>query len=210
MTTKEQLRSNQKTLALSTLRSKKSLEDLLSKRLATLHQLQTVLQSINNAQNDVEVLKAYGSATHTLKNVLSNPSLEIGHVEQTMEDMAEALAGQAEIDDAIQTGGRVAVGNTVDEDELEKELADLVLDEKQRQRAQEEEKREKAERLAQLEPRPLPPSSVPTATPAATPAAKDDDTWQKTFEDAQQRQADEAKRAEMERLQREEKRVAAE
>lgn len=49
------LKQNQKTIALSYLRSKKQLESVLEKRVGAVEQLRTVLRGIDNAQGDVEV-----------------------------------------------------------------------------------------------------------------------------------------------------------
>jgi charged multivesicular body protein 7 len=67
-----------------------------------------------------------------------------------MEDMAEALANHAEIDEAIRLGGAVArdAGGEVDfdEKELEDELEGLVKEETARQEKEAKEKREREER----------------------------------------------------------------
>jgi len=234
---KEQLRKSQKALAMATLRKKKSLEEVLDKRLATSDQLHKVLGSIDQAQNDVEIMGAYEVATRTLKGVLAQPSLNLEHVDRTTEELAEAMASQEEVDQAIRVGGRVAVGAdgaVLDDDELEKELEALVLDEKARQKEEaeaargekdllekedaerkarveakkelEEEQRREKEKLASLQPL----SSQGRAGQSSAGPSDPQDAWQKTYDAAQQREQEERARAEIERVRREERRVAAE
>ncbi|KAG7549003.1 hypothetical protein FFLO_03116 [Filobasidium floriforme] len=129
------LKQNQKTIALSYLRSKKQLESVLEKRVGAAEQLRTVLRGIDNAQGDAEIIKAYEMSTSTLRSVLSNPALQRDRVDATMDALADALADQQEIDQAIQSGGQLALagssaGVDVDEDDLEKELEGLVQEKK--------------------------------------------------------------------------------
>lgn len=93
-------------------------------------------------------MQAYEASTATLKSVLSHPSLQRDHIETTMDALAESMADQQEIDDAIQSGGQVAVAagaaagvESVDEDALQKELEGLVI-EREREREREVEERE--------------------------------------------------------------------
>jgi len=226
---KTRLASGQKTLALASLRSKKRLEEILSKRLASSEQLQKVLTSINTAQNDVEVMNAYETATKTLKGILATPTLDLERVERTTEEMAEVLALQEEVDSAIRVGGSVAVGAggvVVDEDELERELEGLVLDEKKAKEEEQErnlvrekerveraerEEREKKEKKEKEEKEGREKEKVQQTYMAKQDKERTpEDVWQETYDTAQQRQREEAARAEIERMRREEKRVAAE
>lgn len=52
---KKYLASKQKNIALSYLRSKRHLEDLLAKRVASSEQLRAVIRSIDQAKGDIEV-----------------------------------------------------------------------------------------------------------------------------------------------------------
>ena len=132
------IRSNQKDLALSHLRSKKGLTDLLSKRTLAFENLQAVLLKIEAAESDVAILSAYQSATSSLRSLLAHPSLQKEHVENTMDAMQDALADQKEIEDVIKIGGQQTSGLDIAMDEIEEEL-------RQMQREAEEEKRKKAE-----------------------------------------------------------------
>ncbi|WWC59757.1 uncharacterized protein I303_102319 [Kwoniella dejecticola CBS 10117] len=148
---KKQLAKGQKTAALSYLRSKKQLEDLLTKRIASSEQLGAVIRSIDQAKGDVEIMAAYETSTSTLRSVLSHPSLSPDKISATTDALAEAMADQEEIDQAVRIGGELATGSKrveVDEDDLAAELAELVEEEKAAQaeaRAAEEAKAKAAE-----------------------------------------------------------------
>jgi hypothetical protein len=82
-----------------------------------------------------QIIKAYEMSTSTLRSVLSDPALQRERVDATMDALADALADQQEIDQAIQSGGQLALagsssGVDVDEDVLEKELEGLVQEKK--------------------------------------------------------------------------------
>ncbi|WVF69478.1 hypothetical protein IAT40_004255 [Kwoniella sp. CBS 6097] len=227
---KKHLASGQKNIALSYLRSEKQLEDLLAKRVASSEQLGAVIRSIDQAKGDVEIMAAYEASTSTLRSVLSDPSLSPDRIAETTDALADAMADQEEIDQAVRVGGELAMGNRkveVDEDELAAELADLVEEEKAEQaRAKEREAARKAAESAtkQAEEAKRKLASAPNASmrlPASPVQQKkaasdektfsDDDTaWRKMYDDAQERKEDERRRSEDEVLRKEERRVAAE
>ncbi|KAF8583189.1 hypothetical protein K439DRAFT_1647301 [Ramaria rubella] len=137
----EQLRRKRKEMAMSYLRSRKQLEDLLSKRLRSLETIQSTLLQIESAAGDIAIMKAYETSTMTLRSLLGHPSLQRDKIEATMEAMAEAAADHAEIDEAIKLGGEAvsaAAGMALDEDELQNELQQMI-DEKEREEAEERE-----------------------------------------------------------------------
>lgn len=83
-------------------------------------------------------MKSYESSSSTLRNILSHPSLQQASIEKTMDAMANATADAKEIDEAIRLGGDLnAASASVDEDELEAELQELV---KEKEREDEEKK----------------------------------------------------------------------
>ncbi|THU96334.1 Snf7-domain-containing protein [Dendrothele bispora CBS 962.96] len=138
----EALRQKRKGLAMSYLRSRKQLEDLLTKRLGALDNLEGTLIRVEAAAGDVEILKSYSTSTTTLRAILSHPSLQRDSIEKTMEAMAEATADAKEIDQAMRIGGDVALGvdDVVDDTEIEAELAGLIRDAEQHAKGQQEEK----------------------------------------------------------------------
>jgi len=109
---------------------------------------------------------------------MSNPALDMDNVERTTEALAEVMSNQEEVDNAIRTGGEIAVGasgrESVDDDELKKELEEMVRDEKERQRVEnleaklaERAKEKEKEATAAPEPTPVPaPASAPVAEPS--------------------------------------------
>lgn len=140
------LRANQKPVALSALKSRKQLADILGKRLGSLGVLEGTLLSVEAAAGDVEIMKSYASSTTTLRTLLSHPSLQRDKIDETMDAMASANSDAKEVDDAIRIGGDIALGlNTpgegIDESELEAELKMLVeekmIEDRQRLRERE-------------------------------------------------------------------------
>jgi charged multivesicular body protein 7 len=131
-----------KPLAMAHLRTRKQLEDLLTKRLNSLGILESTLIRVDAAAGDVEVwpvihscanllimhlqiMKSYESSTATLRAILAHPSLQRDHIEETMEAMAEANSEAKDVDEAIRINGNVALG-VEEDDDLEEELKALV------------------------------------------------------------------------------------
>ncbi|KAJ9113220.1 hypothetical protein QFC22_006059 [Naganishia vaughanmartiniae] len=210
------LRLNQKNVALSYLRSKKQLESVLEKRVGAAEQLRSVLRGIENAHGDVEIMKVYEASTATLTTVLSHPSLQRDHIDSTMDALAETMADQQEIDDAIQSGGQLAVSaaglEEADEDALQKELEGLVIEREEeevkvKQLEEQKQEREMAERLAALKPQQdaVSTSTIPDAAGSDKSADKvqKSDAWEAVYEEAQARKAAEAARAEASKLKKE-------
>lgn len=134
------LRSAQKPLAMSYLRSRKQLEDLLSKRLGALETLQTQLSTVERAVGDAEIMEAYEASTRTLRVALADPRLQRERVEATMDGMAEALADHREIEDAMELG-EIGIVPETDDDELAAELAGLQEEVRKEEKAKEEQAR---------------------------------------------------------------------
>ncbi|KAF5389917.1 hypothetical protein D9757_003686 [Collybiopsis confluens] len=137
----EALKQQRKTIALSHLRSRKPLEDLLSKRLGALANLEGTLIQVEGAAGDIEILNSYKASTVTLRSILSHPSLQRDTIDETMDAMAEANADAKEIDDKVRIGGDVAVGiSNIDDDELEEELKQLVAESEREKEHQQEQR----------------------------------------------------------------------
>ncbi|KAG9021510.1 hypothetical protein FS837_007200, partial [Tulasnella sp. UAMH 9824] len=107
--------------------------------------LQTVLNKMESAATEVEIMKAYDTSARTLRAVLQNPLLQQESAGATMERMAEVLANRKKIEDAISLGDDLVVGSAgvpdMDDEELEDEL-EMFIEE---QRKEEEEERERAQ-----------------------------------------------------------------
>ncbi|KAJ8519483.1 hypothetical protein ONZ45_g3570 [Pleurotus djamor] len=139
------IRDKQKAVATGHLKSRKQLQDVLERRLGSLQTLEATLYSVEEAAQDIQIMKSYESSTTTLRAILSHPSLKKEKVEETMEAMAEAMGDAREIDDAVRIGGDVALGigegqTSVDDSELEEELNRMVEEMKLEERIREREK----------------------------------------------------------------------
>jgi len=172
-------------------------------------------------------MAAYEQSTSTLKTILSNPNLDLEHVERTTEALAEVMSNQEEIDTAVRIGGEVAVGGggVVDDDDLKNELEEMVKEEKEKeaearmaeQVRAEQTRVERAEKEKERVAVPIAKGgststpSVGGQTSAETTRAEveAEKVWRERYEEAQQRKKDEGERAEMERLKRQQ-RMAAE
>jgi charged multivesicular body protein 7 len=170
------------------------------------------LRGIDQAKSDIEIMAAYETSTSTLKTILSDPSLDLDHVEKTTEALAEVMANQEEVDSAIRLGGEIAVGSggvVVDDDELRKELEDMVKEEK----AAREKETEKPLPSLSKEPEVGVEVEVPATNSRSAKASEEaeveaDQIWRERYEAAQQRKQDEGERAGAERLKRQEKMAA--
>ncbi|PCH37990.1 hypothetical protein WOLCODRAFT_96248 [Wolfiporia cocos MD-104 SS10] len=168
------LRQKRKEVALSQLRMRKQLEDLLTKRLNSLDTLQSTLLRVEASAGDVEIMKSYESSTATLRAILAHPSLQREKIDETMDAMASANADAKEMDDVIRMGVDMAHADSgIDDAELEDELKALVEDVEREstaktkaERVKEEEKEEQAthEKLSAASVR------VPSGSPSAEKA----------------------------------------
>ncbi|KLO08957.1 Snf7-domain-containing protein [Schizopora paradoxa] len=155
---RECIRQGRKEAAVTHLRSKKGLEESLRKRLQMLGTLQDTLRNIEQAADNLEMMKHYESSTSTLKAILSHPSLQRDKVDETLEGLAAVTADHREIDEAIQLGSEMAQAEAgIDDADLEAELAGLVAD------AEKEEVLKEGRRVEEIE------SSLPNV-PSRTPA----------------------------------------
>ncbi|CAJ0748803.1 5813_t:CDS:2 [Entrophospora sp. SA101] len=131
----------QKALAMRDLRKKLLLDKILVKRINSLETVETILLKIQEAVSDAEIIEGYKAGADALQNTLAISGLSIDKVDETMDHLQEVLADQKEIDDAMKSGQDsildAALNNDVD-DELEKELEDLLAAEEERRALKEE------------------------------------------------------------------------
>ena len=119
---------------------------MLSKRTLAQENISTVLLKIEAAETDVAIISAYQSATSSLKSLLADPRLQIDQVEDTMDQLQNAIADQKEIEDIITEGGNQVAGLGAIEDEIKEELRIMQEEadmEKARKREEEEIKKRK-------------------------------------------------------------------
>lgn len=144
---KQYLTNSRKELASSCLRIRKSLNELLTRRLATLNTLQSVYMKIEQASSDVEIMTAYEKSSSTLKSLLSNPKLQIQNIERTVEDLQSLVADENEVNEVINNGG---MSHQIDEDEIQIELQNLVKAETKEIKGSEVEMKTLEERMKSL------------------------------------------------------------
>jgi len=152
--------------ALAALRSKKMNETALAQRSETLSQLEEVYTRIEQAADQVAIVRVMKDSTSVLRNLHA----EVGSVDK-VEDVVADLRGQTdkvdEIGSVIEAGGQGQ--NVVDEDAVDEELeslerqAEMDQGEKEAQQTQEElasiESIQKAEGTKASEPKEIQSSS---------------------------------------------------
>ncbi len=167
---KDALRRKQQEQAKSYLRSRKALEELLARRTSASETLGGVLLKIEQAAGDAELVAAFDVSAEALKKVLADPNLQVDRVDATMDKLAEAVADQKTVDEAIQSGSAGVTGD-IDDDEIAAELRALEAEAGASKQTTHAEPAKKpvaaqsasataAERLAEL-------PSVPSAAPDA-------------------------------------------
>ncbi|KAJ3264714.1 hypothetical protein HDU77_007730 [Chytriomyces hyalinus] len=119
------LKNNARSRALIFLKQKTSVSSVLEKRIASLHTLETILSKIQQAETDAEIVQAYKLGAETLQSVLKTHNLTPDSVQQTLDTLSDAFADQEEID-AVLTAHHAANTLDVDDEEIERELEDLV------------------------------------------------------------------------------------
>lgn len=111
-------------VAKTALRRKKALEHQLEQTSAQMMTLEREISSIETANINKETLEAMKNAAKAMKQIHGPMNVET--VDQIMEDLREQHAVGEEIAEAISGN---ALGNAVDEDELDEELAELQQEE---------------------------------------------------------------------------------
>ena len=151
------MKQNRKEIALSHLRARKQLEDILVKRSKALENLESTLWAVEQAAGDVEVtthhasffgidvltasskiMKLYESSTATLRTILSHPSLQRDKVDETMDALHSATEDAKDVDLTIRLAGEVDQAAIIDDDEIEREFSALLRDEEREKLAVQE------------------------------------------------------------------------
>jgi charged multivesicular body protein 7 len=152
---KEAVEKKNRVSALAALKSKKLAETTLGKRYATLSQLEEVFVKIEQAADQVELVRIMEGST----KVLAGLNKQIGGVER-VDDIVEQLREQMgqinEVGDVLAEPGKEGVDESEVDDELEAmERAEKEKQEEAEQKAKEETERREAEetrkKLAELE-----------------------------------------------------------
>lgn len=143
---KQAISANQTIQAKSALKSRKLAESTLQARTATLSQLEEVYTSIENAADQVAIVRVMESSGSVLRNLHK----EVGGVEG-VEGVVDRLREEMENVDEV---GRVineANAGKIDEDEVDEELEELERAEREKKEAAERVEREKREAIERVE-----------------------------------------------------------
>lgn len=143
---REAVASKELVTAKSTLRAKKLAETKLQQRTATLTQLEEVYAKIEQAADQVEIVKVMEASSQTLKR-LNAQTGGVERVQDVMENLREEMTSVDEIGQAI---NEVSAGD-VDEGEVEDELDALERLEREKVEKAEREEREKKEAAERVE-----------------------------------------------------------
>lgn len=125
--------------AKTALRQKKAAETKLQQRSTTLAQLEDVYAKIEQAADQVEMVKVMSAAGQTLKS-LNKQTGGVEKIQDVVDDLREEMLNADEIGQAL---NEISVGQ-VDEGEVEDELAALEKVEREKAEAVERAEREKA------------------------------------------------------------------
>ena len=134
-----------RTSALTALKSRKLKESTLAQRTDTLSRVEDVLHQIEQAHDQVAMIKVMKASTSVLRNLRTQTG-GFEKVEQIVEDLRDEMQQVDEIGGAIEAGGE---STAVDEDVVDAELEQIM----QQAKAKEEEKEAQAtqQRLAEIE-----------------------------------------------------------
>lgn len=158
-TAREAVAKKNRVSAMAALKSKKLAESSLQQRYATLSQIEEVSAKIEQASDNVQLVKVMGASTEVLKTL----NAQVGgaeRVEEVVDRMREQMGQADEINNILAEQGPV-----VDEDELDDELESMlqeqtskedVLERSRKEAAEQKEAEDIARRLADLDtPQPI-------------------------------------------------------
>lgn len=166
MTAREAVTKKNRVSAMAALKSKKLAESSLQQRYATLSQIEEVSAKIEQASDNVQLVKVMGASTEVLKTL----NAQVGgaeRVEEVVDHMREQMGQADEINNILAEQGPV-----VNEDELDDELEAMLqeqtskedeLERSRKEAAEQKEAEEIARRLADLET----PQAIPDKTQEA-------------------------------------------
>ncbi|KAK7572045.1 hypothetical protein V9T40_014517 [Parthenolecanium corni] len=120
---KELLGKNMRNMAKNTLRKQKELEKRIAKHVNVLENIQNLLYKVQDTEANSQILESYKIGADALKSGCAQKGLTLENVDNTMEEIEEALDTHNDIEETL---GRT-VGTPAEDAELENELADLLL-----------------------------------------------------------------------------------
>lgn len=142
-----------RTRALASLRSKKLNEGVLEKRTQTLFQLEEIWSKLEEAEDQVELIKVVKASTGALQSIHAEIG-DIETVESVLENMKEEMDKGQEIQTVINEAGQNA--SILDEDAVDDELQVLEIEARTK-----EEERQAAEAKRKLDSVAKTPSEIP-------------------------------------------------
>ena len=178
---KEAVTRKNRVAALAALKSKKIAETSLSTRYATLNQLEEVAAKIEQAADNVALVKVMESSSGVLKNL----NTQVGSVDK-VDSVMETLRAEMSATDEVGAILAESTGAAVDEGEIDDELEAMELQEREKE-AEELRKKEEMERqvreaqeakeAAEAQKRldelpPVPSEAEPVADKAQTPTSE--------------------------------------
>ena len=148
ITAKEAVAKKNRVSALAALRSKKLAETTLTKRHATLGQLEEVFASIEQAADQVELVKVMEASSR----VLSGLNKEVGgvdRVDDVVDQLREQMSQVDEIGNVIAESGQGT--GVIDETEVDDELEAMERDDREKREEKERLNREEKEKQEAIE-----------------------------------------------------------
>ncbi|XP_017059657.1 charged multivesicular body protein 7 [Drosophila ficusphila] len=120
---RQYMKENKRQMAKTYLRKRHLLEKNHERRSIALHNIESLLSSVDEAQNSGVVMDAYKIGSNTLKKVLSDSGLKYDNVDEVLADVRDTLDQHREVQDTLSNS--VVEGVSQEEDQLEKELREL-------------------------------------------------------------------------------------
>ncbi|XP_039485881.1 charged multivesicular body protein 7 [Drosophila santomea] len=120
---RQYMKGNKRQMAKTYLRKRHLLEKNHERRSLALHNIESLLSSVDEAQNSGAVLDAYKIGSNTLKKVLSDSGLKYDNVDEVLADVRDTLDQHREVQDVMSNS--VVENAILEEDQLEQELREL-------------------------------------------------------------------------------------
>ncbi|VDM63074.1 unnamed protein product [Angiostrongylus costaricensis] len=117
------LRNKDKIKAANLLRQKKHVQKDISDKDSQYQRLLTMLQQLSATKHNKEILDAYKAGTAAFKANLARHGMTAEKIDEMMDEVSNSIDDYREIEEAI---GQAFVPKQHDDDELEKELEDLI------------------------------------------------------------------------------------
>ena len=125
---KSALNACEKRKALSLLHSRKALEKQLESRQAVRSNLRHVMDKIEEAKSDVEVIKAFRAGEQVLRHVLNSDEIKLANVDKLMDDFGELIERHDQVHNAMAISSQF---EDLDQDQLIDQLNALEAEKRE-------------------------------------------------------------------------------